>query len=70
MNRFWSDDDTEMHIDDASTNPKGKKVVLEHFGFRAQGSAPHQWSRVRLRPRSQRAPTAMARPPVLGMGRL
>ena len=40
VNRFWSDADTKMHIDDESTNPKGK-VVLEHFGFRDGVSQPN-----------------------------
>lgn len=39
VRRFWSDAETEMHIDDASTNPRDS-VVLEHFGFRDGVSNP------------------------------
>ena len=39
VKRFWSDNATEMYIDDDTNSPK-KPVVLEHFGFRDGVSQP------------------------------
>lgn len=41
VRRFWSNSDTRMHIDDESTNPTKKQVVLEHFGYRDGVSQPN-----------------------------
>ena len=40
VKRFWSDRNTQMHIDDDSSSPT-KPVVLEHFGFRDGVSQPN-----------------------------